>query len=111
MNVFAYTLCAKPEEKVTGSAHVQLEQILCLCGPEWFMNAKFCKFLGRGHLGNSPLGGNHTVGVLFVWESSSQGEAGNLVLLMEQANGRRQGKCSPALSGSRKVRNQHLHVV
>lgn len=75
------------------------------------MNAKLCKFLDMGHLGNSPLSGNHTVGVLYVWEISSQGEAGNLILLMEQANGRRQGKCSPALSGSRKVCNQHLHVV
>ena len=71
------------------------------------MNAELCKFLGLGHLETVSWVAAKTAGVLSVWASSFQGEGGNFVLLMEQAKGRRQGKCSPALSGS----SQHLNVV
>ena len=48
------------------------------------------------------------VGVLGVWTSSFQGDAGNLALLLEEAGGGRLGKCPSALLDSGEDHSQHL---
>lgn len=72
-------------------------EVPLLCGPRGLMNVKPHQFSELGDLGASPLGGIHNNWGTYVWISSFQGEVGDLVLQLEQAEGRHQGMCQLAL--------------